>query len=84
MLSFFADGGATRSGWTAYPPLSMHAPGNGQDYWILAVLLVTASAVARAINFIVTIHNLRHVGCRGRECHCSSGRSSCIRGSSWP
>ena len=62
MLSFFANGGATRSGWTADPSLATQAPGNGQDYWVLAVLFVTASALASAINFIVTIHNLRTPG----------------------
>ena len=62
MLSFFANGGATRSGWTADLSLATQAPGNGQDYWVLAVLFVTASALASAINFIVTIHNLRTPG----------------------
>ena len=62
MLSFFADGGAADTGWTAYPPLSIHAPGHGQDYWILALHLVTVSTVAGAVNFIVTIHNLRTRG----------------------
>ncbi len=32
MLSFFADGGAGQAGWTLYPPLSEHQPGNGQDF----------------------------------------------------
>ncbi len=62
MLSFFAHGGPTRSGWTADISLATQAPGNGQDYWVLAVLFVTASALAGAINFIVTIHNLRTPG----------------------
>ena len=30
MLSFFADGGAADTGWTAYPPLSIQAPGSGR------------------------------------------------------
>ena len=30
MLSFFADGGAADTGWTAYPPLSAQAPGTGR------------------------------------------------------
>ena len=62
MLSFFADGGAADTGWTAYAPLSIQAPGNGQDLWILSLHLITVSTVAGAVNFIVTIHNMRTRG----------------------
>jgi cytochrome c oxidase subunit 1 len=62
MLSFFAEGGAAKSGWTAYPPLSTEAPGNGQDLWILSLHILSASSLAGAINFLVTIHNLRTRG----------------------
>jgi cytochrome c oxidase subunit I len=61
-FSFFAAGGAANSGWTAYPPLSVLADGNGQDLWILAIHIMTLSSLAGAINFIVTIHNMRTPG----------------------
>jgi cytochrome c oxidase subunit I len=62
--SFFAAGGAARSGWTAYTPLSREgfSPGHGQDLWILGIHLTSLASLAGAINFIVTIHNMRAPG----------------------
>jgi cytochrome c oxidase subunit I len=62
MLSFFAQGGAAQAGWTSYPPLSEQTVGHGQDLWILSLHILTASSLAGAINFLVTIHNLRTRG----------------------
>jgi cytochrome c oxidase subunit 1 len=56
--------GAASSGWTAYPPLSSaeYSPGVGQDLWILGLHLTSLASLAGAINFIVTIHNMRAPG----------------------
>jgi cytochrome c oxidase subunit 1 len=62
-LSFFAKGGAAATGWTAYVPLStLHAPGNGQDLWILSLHILTIASFVGAVNFVVTIHNMRTAG----------------------
>ena len=62
--SFFAKGGASSAGWTAYPPLSEneYSPGNGVDLWILSLHLLSLSSLAGAINFVVTILNMRTRG----------------------
>src|SRR4051795_3802961 len=62
-LSFEAKGGAAQAGWTSYATLStLHEPGRGQDLWILSLHILTLSSFAGAVNFIVTINNMRARG----------------------
>jgi cytochrome c oxidase subunit 1 len=62
--SWFATGGTAKAGWWSYPTLSegQFSPGHGQDYWILSIHILTISSLVGAINFIVTIVNMRARG----------------------
>lgn len=62
--SFFTAGGANQAGWTAYPPLSLaaYSAGPGMDMWIMGVILIGLSSILTAVNFIVTIANMRAPG----------------------
>ena len=60
--SWFVAEGAPSAGWTSYVPLSVQTPGLGQDLWILSLHVLTIASLAGAINFVVTIHNMRTAG----------------------
>jgi len=67
LASFFVEGGAAASGWTAYPPLSaveQAVPGSGlgQTLWILGMALFIASFTMGGLNFVTTILNERTRG----------------------
>lgn len=69
LISFFVEGGAAASGWTAYPPLSAirtAIPGSaaGQTLWLVGMIFFVASFTMGGLNFVVTILNLRTKGLR--------------------
>ena len=57
-------GQAPHGGWFAYTPYtdSIYSPGYGMDFYALALIFLTISTTAGAINFIVTIFGLRAPG----------------------
>jgi len=61
LASFFAPGGAANSGWTSYPPLADIAT-TGQTMWLIGMILLITSSLLGAVNFIVTIFQLRAPG----------------------
>ena len=66
--AFFVTGGAPIAGWTSYPPLSglgeITGPGEGagQTMWIIGLAIFCLASLLGAINFIVTIVDLRAKG----------------------
>lgn len=64
LLSSFIFGGAPGQGWTAYTSLStlQFAPDRGMDFYVLAALLLGISSLLAAVNFMVTILNMRAPG----------------------
>ncbi|HUE85488.1 MAG TPA: cbb3-type cytochrome c oxidase subunit I [Vicinamibacterales bacterium] len=63
VASFFVEGGAADSGWTAYPPLAILAT-RGQDFWLVGIFLLGVSAMLNSINVIATVIQLRAPGLR--------------------
>jgi len=61
LASFFVEGGAANSGWTAYPPLSVIAT-KGQTWWLISMVFLITSSLLGSVNFIVTIAHLRVKG----------------------
>jgi cytochrome c oxidase subunit 1 len=60
LLLSFVVGGA-ESGWTAYPPLSIQTAA-GQTIWAISLQFVGFSTIFSAVNFLVTIFNMRAPG----------------------
>lgn len=57
-------GQAPHAGWFSYVPytLALYSPAHGMDFYALALIMLTISTTAGAVNFIVTILRLRAPG----------------------
>ena len=62
-LSFLL-GGAPDAGWFGYANLTtrQYSPGSGIDFWILGLQVLGVASLAAALNFFVTIVNMRAPG----------------------
>ncbi|MCD8533947.1 MAG: cbb3-type cytochrome c oxidase subunit I [Verrucomicrobia bacterium] len=60
--SMFIPGGPAQAGWTSYSPLASSIPTNGQAYWLIGLVILIASSLLGAVNFIATIIQLRAPG----------------------
>jgi cytochrome c oxidase subunit 1 len=59
--SFALKDGTANSGWTSYPPLSVIAT-QGQTFWLIGMVFLITSSLLGAVNFLVTIIQLRAKG----------------------
>jgi len=57
-------GGSPNSGWFAYAPItaSEFNPGLGMEFYVVGLAVLGVSSIAAALNFIVTILNMRAPG----------------------
>jgi cytochrome c oxidase subunit I len=62
LYSSFFLGGAPDGGWFGYAPLNRILPGNGMTFYSLGLQILGVASLGGAINFIVTIINMRAPG----------------------
>jgi cytochrome c oxidase subunit 1 len=62
LYSSFFFGGAPDGGWFGYAPLSTRLPGSGMSFYSLGLQILGVASLAGAVNFIVTIINMRAPG----------------------
>ena len=68
LYSSFLLGGAPDGGWFGYAPLTStplangYLPGRGPDFWAVGLIMLGIGSVATAVNFLVTILNMRAPG----------------------
>jgi cytochrome c oxidase subunit I len=62
IYSSFFFGGAPDGGWFGYAPLSTNLPTHGMDFYAVGLQFLGIASLAGAVNFIVTILNMRAPG----------------------
>jgi cytochrome c oxidase subunit I len=62
LYSSFFLGGAPDGGWFGYAPLSTQLPGDGMTFYSLGLQILGVASLAGAVNFIITILNMRAPG----------------------
>jgi cytochrome c oxidase subunit I len=67
VCSLFVEAGPANAGWTVYPPLSalpqaISGSGAGMTLWLVSMALFIAASLMGALNYIVTVINLRTKG----------------------
>ncbi|MFQ5829666.1 MAG: cbb3-type cytochrome c oxidase subunit I [Candidatus Methylomirabilia bacterium] len=66
LAGFFVPGGHAATGWTAYAPLSAKASYTGvewgQNLWLISLIVLSASSMMGAINYVTTVINMRAPG----------------------
>jgi len=67
VFSLFIEAGPASAGWTIYPPLSalpqaIPGSGLGMTLWLISMAIFIASSLLGALNYIVTVLNLRTIG----------------------
>ncbi len=62
LYSSFFLGGAPDGGWFGYAPLNRQLPGHGMTFYSLGLQILGIASLAGAVNFIVTIINMRAPG----------------------
>ncbi len=67
VASLFIETGPASAGWTIYPPLSalpqaIAGSGLGMTLWLISMAIFIASSLLGALNYIVTVLNLRTKG----------------------
>jgi cytochrome c oxidase subunit 1 len=63
-IGWFLPDGAPNAGWFGYAPLTsrVFTPQHSVDFWVMGLQLLGVASIAAALNFIVTIINMRAPG----------------------